>query len=167
MKKIVLKAYGKILTFLLTLFGITNCVSVEYGTPDADFIIRGKVKDAETFQSIPKIGIIRSLGYSEEYFDTTYTNASGEYEFKYGGFPEFDGEIMVIAKDLDGEENGLYKADTLKIRFTNKDLVKKGKGEWYQGVYEKSEQNFALEREIPKVYPMYGVFPTSYKEKEK
>lgn len=60
MKKIALKTYGKILAFILSFFGLSSCEiiepRVEYGTPSADYIVKGKVSDKFTNQPIKGIG---------------------------------------------------------------------------------------------------------------
>lgn len=144
MKKIVLKTYGKTIAYLLGLSGIiTSCIA-KYGTPYADFIIKGKVTDAETSQPIENIRVVFLVEDQLGIGDTVFTNANGEYTVSYGYLPEFSKEKAVIATDVDGEANGLYKADTLKVRFTKKDRIKKGKGSEYEGAFEKVNQNFLL-----------------------
>ena len=146
MKKTLWKTYGRAVAYLLGLSGMVvgynSCA--KYGTPTADFIIRGKVIDSETSQPIPKIGVIRTFGFTKNHFDTVYTNMDGEYELKYEDVASsFEGK-MLIATDIDGEANGLYKADTLQVKFGKKDRIKKGKGSDYEGVFEKTNQNFSL-----------------------
>lgn len=164
MKKIILKTYGKTIAYLLGLSGIiTSCIA-EYGAPYADFIIKGKVTDAETSLPIPKVAIIRTFGDYTDYGDTIYTNASGEYTFSYEDFPNFSEEKMLVASDVDKEANGLYEGDTLKVRFAKNDRIKKGKGNWYEGVFEKVNQDFKLKR--IETVAEYGVRPASFKEDE-
>ena len=33
--------------------------------------------------------------------------------------------MKVIAKDLDGEKNGIYQSDSIEISFSDKDLIKR------------------------------------------
>lgn len=72
--------------------------------------------------------------------------------------------MKVIAKDLDGNKNGIYEKDSIELSFTQKDQITKGSGSWYSGVYKKTNQNFKLVR--TEVIPMYGVMASKYDEKE-
>lgn len=159
MKRAVLKTYGKFIAALLSfcgiLFGNSSCIekgggaAPEYGVPNADFIIKGKVTDFTTNMPIQKIRVVMPKSDNPLKGDTVYTNASGEYEIKTNDFLGFGviGSFKVIASDIDKEENGgLYQSDTLKIQFTEKDKIKNGE-HWYAGTFQKTSQNFALKHE--------------------
>lgn len=156
MKKIALKAYGKIVTVILSIFGITfagiSCIhdtpAPEYGVPSADYIVKGKVTDATTNQPIKGIGIIVPDRAHPEYGDTVYTNDQGDYKVELlKTFPYWNEKMKVIAKDLDGMENGEFRSDSIEISFSHKDLIKKGSGNWYEGTFEKAGQDFKLKKE--------------------
>ncbi len=149
MKKIALKTYGKLLALILSFFGLSSCEiiepRVEYGTPSADYLVKGKVTNIDTEKPIEGIGII--VPNKNQYIrsDTVYTNAQGEYKIELiHAFPYHNEKMKVIAKDLDGEKNGIFYADSIEVSFSAKDQTKKGSGGWYDGRYEKSEQNFKL-----------------------
>lgn len=169
MKKIALKTYGKILAFILSFFGLSSCdiiePRVEYGTPSADYFVNGKVSDKITNQPIKGIGVIVPNRVYPKHGDTVYTNELGEYTLDLkNAFPYSNEQMKVIAKDLDAEKNGIYEKDSIELTFSEKDLVKKGTGNWYSGVYKKTNQNFKLVR--TDVIPMYGVMASKYDEKE-
>lgn len=166
MKKLAIKTYGKIVTFTIAFLGIIigNESCVMYGTPSADFIIRGKVTDVNTNQPIPKIRIVVPFLHSADYGDTVYTNLNGEYVVKQNDFPIFSEPRRVLASDVDGEENGLYLSDTLEFSFTKNDRIKRGSGSWYEGTFEKKNQNFSLKK--VEAIPMYGVMPAKFDEQK-
>jgi putative lipoprotein (rSAM/lipoprotein system) len=147
MKKVVLKTYAKALTVFFTLLGaITGCdyfePRCEYGTPSADFVVKGKVIDKSSRKPVQDIRIIHKTGYAPT-SDTVKTNANGEFELKFVEFPGTN--QWVYAEDLDGTENGgLYGPDSLTVNSSQMKRIKKGDGSWYQGVFEKNDANFAL-----------------------
>lgn len=102
MKKIALKTYGKILTLFFSLVGmLTGCdwiePTVEYGVPNADYVIKGKVTDKESQKPLKNIAVIKKSRHSPKN-DTVRTNALGDYELKFNDFPGED--YWVVAKDL-------------------------------------------------------------------
>jgi len=173
MKKLFVNIYGKSIATLISLIGIFagfgSCIGdqpVEYGTPNADFVIAGTVKDAVTSKPIDKIRIVvQDKRYPAYGIDTVYTDKNGNYEIKFKDMPDSQLPYKVVASDADGSNNGgLFKSDTLKIEFTESDLIKSGTGNWYEGTYKKTNQNFSLKESD--VIAMYGVIATSYKEDE-
>ncbi len=169
MKKIALKTYGKLLAFILSFFGLSSCdiiePRVEYGTPSADYVVNGKVTIESTDTPIEGIGIIIPNPNRQNRRDTFYTNSQGEYNAELKDmFPLGNEKMKVIAKDLDGEKNGEFQADSIEISFTQKDLIKKGSGNWYEGTYKKNNQNFSLD------YAMvaeYGIRRAPFKDIDK
>lgn len=165
MKRIALKTYGKLLTALFAVIGFfTRCDIVrdepaEYGTPSADYIVKGKVLDARTKGPISDIRVIRKSAYSPHENDTVNTNSKGEYEIAFNDFPAR--EVTVYAEDMDGEQNGVYATDTLKIKASEFEKVKKGDGSWYSGTFEKKDADFILN---PLPVAEYGIRPTTYKK---
>lgn len=156
MKKIALKTYGKIVAVILSIFGITftgtSCMygapAPEYGVPSADYIVKGKVTDAATNQLVKGIGIIVPDRVYPKHGDTVYTNDQGDYKVELlKTFPYRNEKMKVIAKDLDGEKNGIYQSDSIEISFSDKDLIKKGSGSWYDGTFEKAGQDLKLKKE--------------------
>ena len=166
MKKVAIKTYGKILTLLFSLLGIsTGCeiIRCEYGVPSADYIIKGKVTDRESQKPIKNIAIIRK-SHTATYFgnDTVRTDFRGDFEMKFTEFPGTD--HWIFAEDLDGTGNGgLYATDSIKVDWSQMKKVKKGEGNWYDGVFEKKDVNFIL-TQYNQFGPMYGVMSAEYKD---
>ena len=96
----------------------------EYGTPTTEYSIKGKVVDASgSGKGIPGIRMIFSGGYydgsdihyNDYYNDTLFTVSDGSYQYDkrlYGG-----NSVVVFMKDVDGELNGSYKADSVVLTF--------------------------------------------------
>lgn len=154
MKKIVLKTYAKIVAALLGVVSfVAGCdlipsgdTRAEYGTPSADFVIKGKVVDKSSQKPIENIAIIRKM--RSHGIDTARTNAKGEYELKFNDFPGID--HWIFAEDLDGTENGgLYAPDSINVNSSTMQNIKKGSG-WYKGAFEKNDVNFQLKTEAEK-----------------
>lgn len=147
MRRIVLKTYGKIIAGILTVLGLnTSCDKnreVEYGTPSADFVVKGKVIDENTRQPIHGMAIIKKPDGNSCQSDTARTDASGIYELNFNGFSLSD--VTVYASDIDGEENGSYLSDTVRIKANELKQIAK-KGSWYAGKFE-GEANFELKED--------------------
>ena len=138
--------YNAVLTALLSMLGY-GCSSteepldmygppVEYGTPHADYIIKGRVMDESGTPvqgiktSLRKVDKVRSYG-----IDSVQTNVSGNYQLKHTGWQ--NQYYKVIAKDVDGEANGgEFLSDTLDIDYDKAVKTKDGDGKWYHGIYE-------------------------------
>ena len=140
---------------LIGLLGFTNCENkenlVEYGTPNADYTVKGKVVNKSTGKAIEGIRVAYN---PEVYVGTMYgvppapykpknyviTNAKGEYklteklsisEIQYiGNFPL----LPVYVEDIDGEKNGLFQSETLQVDFKSAEKTGKPKG-WYDGEF--------------------------------
>ncbi len=141
MKKLyrtLIKGTNWALAGLLTLLGfsgITSCdTKEEYGSPHATYSIKGAVTD-EAGKPIKNIGIKGRFDLEKEYdLISTKTNTEGKFDITYSEFP--NNEFYVIAEDIDGVENGLFKSDTTHVVFEEADFVEKGKG-WYHGAASK------------------------------
>lgn len=142
-----LKGINGILVAILGLLGIqmTGCFPiVAYGSPYADYVIKGKVTNTSG-TGITGIEVKAATQYDKEYMDEeeypykSLTNTEGEYRFtlKTSGPVDF----TVYANDIDGEMNGLYQSDSI---FIEKDDIKlHGSKGWYEGG-GKATVNFKL-----------------------
>ena len=138
--------YNAVLTALLSMLGY-GCSSteepldmygppVEYGTPHADYIIKGRVMDESGTPvqgiktSLRKVDKVRAYG-----IDSVQTNVSGNYQLKHTGWQ--NQYYKVIVEDIDGEANGgEFLSDTLDIDYDKAVKTKDGDGKWYLGIYE-------------------------------
>ena len=144
--------YNAVLTALLSILGF-GCSSeepmdmygppVEYGTPQADFILKGTVTDEI---GTPVQGLKTSLKevYKHDLVTNTYgvdsiqTNESGNYQLKLGKESNFFKEnVKLIVEDIDGEANGgEFLSDTLDIDYNKAVKVGEGDQRWYEGTFE-------------------------------
>jgi putative lipoprotein (rSAM/lipoprotein system) len=135
---------------LLGMLGFAGCDKIltkeEYGTPHADFTVKGTVVNKADGKPIAGIRVVvprvdhhqrPTSGFtpdqrviSREINETIYTNGNGVFEFKYEGIQTND-STNVIMKFEDIAENPRFKADSAKVTFFQSDL--KGGKSWYQG----------------------------------
>ncbi|WP_163629018.1 radical SAM-associated putative lipoprotein [Paludibacter sp. 221] len=141
MKKILIKTFDKIVLLILSITGffwgcdIISIGGAEYGTPYADFKLKGTVVNKDTKKPIQNIRVV-------SHRDTVYTNKSGKYELNH---KEEGRTLYVKFEDIDGEDNdGYYLEKEIECTFTQEDKVEKGSG-WYEGKYQK-EQHIELEQ---------------------
>ena len=142
MKKSILTKINSLIAMLLCMLGVCSCKTTsspdpdilpapEYGVPYAEFELTGSVKN-EDDEALQNIQIVRRGGwkdgagnkYWEQWADTLYTNADGDFYRLYrGDFPlEF---CMVIANDT----AGVYASDSTETTVT----YSGGDGYWNSG----------------------------------
>jgi len=136
---------------LISMLGFTGCIKeneLEYGVPNADYTVKGTVVDKATGKPIKGIqvvltapytytGIVPMYGimptpYSKK--DSVITNTNGEFKITENLITDPSLKTLVYAEDIDGEQNGLYKSDTLQVDFSNAEKTKKSKN-WYDGEF--------------------------------
>lgn len=138
------KSYAAVVAAVLGLLGfsVASCdfvggggdAPVEYGTPSADFVIRGRVSSSENGSAVAGIQITRESrrGYPT---DTVYTDELGMYSVS--GTDIVVDSVKLKFADVDGVENGgEFITKTEAVVFYPSDF-KGGNGAWYQGKAEK------------------------------
>lgn len=122
-------------SFLISLIGILGfsaaCVKeplVAYGTPSADFIVNGVVKD-QANQPISNIKVVMNR-------DSINTDVLGKFTLKNRTFPA-NQTFNVKLRDIDGTANGSFRDKDTTIVF-NDNTFTNGDGFWYKGKVEKS-----------------------------
>ncbi len=136
MKKIITKSLS-ILGFTIPMFG---CDAPEmYGTPWADYEVKGKVLDAD---GDPIKGIKVSLIEDQYNSQSTQSLENGTFKVSLGTIP-FD-KLKLTAQDIDGAENGgEFEEKTVELDFSKIKYTGESDG-WYHG--KKSlEQDIVLE----------------------
>lgn len=122
------RGYNAILAGLLSVLGFASCQTdapVEYGTPNAKFIVNGKVTSVETQQPIKDIQVTMQG-------DTTTTDENGNFQVMDGsGFPT-DQTYSIRFQDIDGESNGNFQDLDTIVEFVNPEF-EGGNGHWYEG----------------------------------
>jgi putative lipoprotein (rSAM/lipoprotein system) len=139
MKIGILKKRNKLITLLLSLLGFTSaCIivgGVEYGTPHADFIVKGSVVSERDNRAIKNIRVaIRDTAYVH-YQDSINTDLTGNYIVKVTGFP-LSKSFGIELKDIDGAENGEFQTLDTIIEFKDP-VFTGGNKHWYNGQTEK------------------------------
>lgn len=158
-KKNLIRLANIFLASLLAIFGFSNCedVRMEYGVPNADYNLKGKVTDKSDSKPIKGIRVAFSpypqavtmygiLPAQYRSYKADTTDVSGTYDltdnFSIGEIQ--NDTIPVYVQDIDGEENGLYQDTLIKVDF--KDAVRSGKRtDWYDGKFT-VEKNIELKR---------------------
>ena len=137
-----LKKANCVLASLLMLLGFSctddegeGPIICEYGTPYANFQIKGKVVDTND-NPIPNAQIrinrndARIYPYGWLHTDTVRTNANGEFDWKKTDFPIL--KYRFITEDIDEEMNGgQFASDTTQVIFDSEELT--GGDGWYEG----------------------------------
>lgn len=165
MKHFVLSLYGKLIAAVLTFIGIVVTACVEYGSPYAHYIVKGKVTDSHSQKPIAGINVIYKVPGSSRGIDTVRTDADGNYQLKTDWILD---NAWLYAEDLDGETNGgPYTPDSLRMGDMVFKQIKKGDGRWFEGVFEKKDADFSLRINKVTPIPMYGIPSAEFKNKEK
>ena len=122
--------------WMLGVLGISATISscdwggfmrVEYGQPNMDYSVKGKVVDSVTGEGVSGIEVMQEPYQSQS--DTTA--ADGSFEIAGNTFPS--PELIVGLRDIDSEKDGFYADTTHAIHLTQ---VENGSGSWYEGYYE-------------------------------
>ena len=123
---------------ILSLLGFSSCngiIRVEYGSPNADYKVSGRVTD-EQGTPVPNVKVQLGIG-GQHYasFDSTRTGQDGCYSVSANYLP--NDALDLVISDTDGEANGSFENDTIHVAFESKDYYKRGKGDWYEGAAKK------------------------------
>lgn len=123
---------NNLLLVLIGLLGFsTACTKdspVEYGTPSADFIINGVVKN-QSNQPISNIKVKMN-------YDSTNTDALGKFTLKNRTFP-MNQTFTVKLRDIDGIANSSFQDKDTTFSFSD-NVYTNGDDHWYKGKVEKS-----------------------------
>jgi putative lipoprotein (rSAM/lipoprotein system) len=139
-KFLALSAYNFILCLLLTLLGCSKDEPMlEYGTPHADFSVKGTIKSKTTSQPVPgvKVTLSNTLNMDKE----AISGSTGDYTIKTSDFPK-DQTFRIKFTDTDGQANGTFLEKDTVVEFKDP-VFKKGDKNWYEGETEK-ELNIRL-----------------------
>jgi len=121
-----IKASNWLLAGLMTLLGFTSCEKTleEYGTPWETYAIKGAVVNKTDGKPIKGIKV-NVVPYDDL---SVLTDEKGEFKFS-----DTSGQEGSLAfTDIDGEANGLFVSDTVKVDYDNAEHIGGGDG-WFQG----------------------------------
>lgn len=102
---------------------------VEYGQPNMNYSVKGKVVDAKSGAGVAGIEVCRIPHGSQ--VDTTGTD--GSFEISGNTFPTEKLEVRI--KDIDPAKDGNYKSTETTVQLKQ---VKEGDGRWFKGTFEAS-----------------------------
>ena len=142
-----IKKINGVLAGIIGILGFASCENgqMEYGTPHADFTVKGSVVNKANGKPIKGIRV----GYSPEVWampmygvaPTSYqlkkhvlTDAKGEFKLTESAFDSKNQIIPVYVEDIDGAENGSFQSENLQVDFSNAEHSGKQK-HWYGGEY--------------------------------
>ena len=151
--KIIFKGINLALAGILSLLGFVGCEKhdpPEYGSPHADYTVKGTVVNKNTGNPIKGIrvtyntvrfgtmyGVIPTLYTPKSY---VFTNPNGEFKltdrFGAGEYIIEDGSVKMTVhlEDVDEEENGLFLSVNQLVDFSKAEQSGKPKN-WYMGEY--------------------------------
>ena len=115
----------------MAFFGFSACaeMAAEYGTPHAEFEIKGKVTDE---QKVPLNGI--AVVYDDQFHgsDTLYTDQDGRFLLQGTMFPREEMKLTFV--DKDGELNGgLFETKSVEVALNQ---VEANNGAWDFGKFD-------------------------------
>ena len=127
-----------------------------YGSPWRIHTIKGAVVDDETGKPIEGIevklaipdDILREANVNYQESWKAITNSEGEYKLSNTDFYLIEKERLPVAfNDIDGEENGSYKSDTIYVDITKGELIPDVPDEmWFEGEFI-TTADFKMEKE--------------------
>ena len=133
---------------IMGMLGFSGCEKIgtkEYGTPHADYTVKGAVFNKTTGKPIEGIRVgygcescpvpeygVRPTPYVLK--SHVLTNAKGEFKLTDSFFPEKNQTLPVSVEDVDGEKNGLFQSEYLQVDFSKAEHSGKQKS-WYKGEY--------------------------------
>ena len=130
-KLLLWKKQNAIFAAFLAFLGLAQCCdhTVKYGTPEAKFIVKGKVESAQNNAPIQNIRIIMNG-------DSVSTDSVGNYQFPgITRFPESQ-TFAIQFRDRDSIIHGSFRNLDTTVVFNNP-VFTNGDGEWYKGETEK------------------------------
>ena len=153
-KKGFIKGFNLVLAGLISLLGFVGCEKKgasypldEYGSPHADYTVKGTVVNKATGKPIkgirvgyypvvqpePEYGVI-ATSFQLKSRVIVLTDTDGAFELTDNFFPEKNLTLPVYVDDVDGEENGFFQSEEFEVDFS--EAEKSGaSGHWYNGEY--------------------------------
>ena len=139
MRKKVLQSSNRIIAFLMAVLGFASAckdavIVAAYGSPHADFIVKGNISSAQDNTILKGIRVIAKVSDYANDCDTVKTDATGNYSTKVSSLP--DTKVKLNLTDIDGVDNGSFEPLDTLVTFTNARFTG-GDGNWYSGTTEK------------------------------
>ncbi len=135
---------------LLSLLGFAGCDETQeemYGTPYAEYAVKGRVTDAAG-TPVAGIEVRRSFGVSDP--AAVRTDAQGAYTFEASGDVLYAPPVLTFT-DTDGPANGGDFAEKeIEVVFTESDRTGQREGSWMYGRFERTGIDVALDEKTGK-----------------
>jgi putative lipoprotein (rSAM/lipoprotein system) len=145
----IIKGVNWILAGILSILGFSGCQYVrtgpdEYGSPYATFSFHGKVTD-KAGKPVKDIQVeVRRQIYPVTK-EPASTDASGRYSIRFQD--DLFEDYQMIVSDIDGEANGSFLNDTVRVKVTKEDYYEEGKSNWDYGSADKEVDIVLKEKE--------------------
>ena len=137
-----LKTYNALIVFLISFLGFASSCdpigggAMMYGTPSADYIVKGKVATA-TNTPVAGIKVEMSMEANSYLLNSTLSaESTGTYKVTGGGQSPEGESFKIKFTDIDGALNGEFETLDTTIVFKDPKFVN-GDGSWYSGQTEK------------------------------
>jgi len=139
-RKRVLTGGNKFIAFLIALLGFASACKdgpwggmAMYGTPQADYIVKGNITSTKDNSILKGIRVIARDADSPFHCDTVKSDVSGNYQAKIMNIEVT--KINLTLTDIDGATNGSFEPLDTMVTFTNPKFT--GGDGWYTGKTEK------------------------------
>jgi putative lipoprotein (rSAM/lipoprotein system) len=141
MHKKLLRGGNKIIAFFMAMLGFTSSckdsyMADMYGSPYADYIVKGKVvseKDNSSIKGI-QIRVSASIGGYTTQTAALLSDKNGNYSVLYSDYNIT--QVNLSFNDVDGAENGSFQSVDTLMTFSKSDLTGKDSN-YYMGSSEK------------------------------
>lgn len=127
----------------MAILGFTNACNdgpgggmvAAYGTPHADYVVKGNISSAKDNSAIKGIRVIAQgvTSYGYNHTDTVTSDAIGNYSAKITEMSI--SQIKLNLTDIDGSVNGSFQSLDTLVTYTNPKFTG-GDGSWYEGKTE-------------------------------
>lgn len=142
---------NKVWIVLLSLLGFAGCDEPQedmYGSPYAEYSVKGRVTDAAG-KAILGIEVKRSF-YSEADPSAVRTDAQGAYVFEADGDVLYQPPVLIFT-DTDGPAGGGdFAAEEVEVVFTKENQTGGGDGDWMYGRFERTGIDVVLDEKAGK-----------------
>ena len=119
---------------------ISSCIPLkfEYGEPNMDYSVKGKVVDAESGAGVAGIEVCH-IPHGDQ-VDTT--GFDGSFEISGNTLPTE--ELQLRLKDIDPAKDGNYKSAETTVQLQQ---TADGKGHWFKGTFEAADVVLKVEED--------------------
>lgn len=130
-----MNGYNLFLTMLLALLGCSGEEQAcEYGTPRANFVVKGTIRSKSNAQPVSHVKV-KLFDSDMNLSDSVISDQNGSFEVDIEDFP-MSQELPIKFTDVDGTANGLFLPKDTVVEFKDPSFTG-GDGNWNQGETQK------------------------------